>query len=57
MPSYVPGHDNFVIDSIELHVLESPSFIQSLRNNLLLETVEIRRVVKPDRNSVAKLLD
>ena len=28
----IPGHDQFIVDAIQLHMLQAPSFVDALRN-------------------------
>lgn len=51
------GHDDFVIHSIELHVLKTPAFVDTLGDDLLPETGEIGCVEHADFDSASKLGD
>lgn len=40
-----PGKQDLVIESVELHVLQTPSLVDSLRNVAFSEAGQVRRVI------------
>ena len=51
-------HDDFVVDAVELHVLQAPALIDSLRYVFLAEAGQVRRVVHAHLDSLwAELAD
>lgn len=53
----VPGKQNLVIKSIQLHMLQSPAFIQSLRNDPFAQPGQVRCMIHPDIYPIRKFLD
>lgn len=48
------GHDYLVINTVKLHVLQAPAFVDSFRDDLLPKTGEIRGVKHTNFNPVPK---
>lgn len=46
------GHAEFVVDAIQLHVLEAPAFIDTIWDEFLSETSQVRSVVHAYLNAV-----
>ena len=51
------GHNDRVVDAVELHVLQAPTFVEAIWNGAFLETGEVRRVVHADFNTGWELGD
>lgn len=49
----IPRHDDLVINSIELHMLQAPSLIDPLGNIFLPQARQVRRVIHADFDSIA----
>lgn len=54
---HLPGEHDLVIESVELHVLQTPALIDSSRKKLFLDAVQVWRVVHTYLHSLGKLLE
>lgn len=50
-------HDDLVIDTVEFHVLKSPTFVDTFGDNLLAQAGQVRRVKHADVNPRSKFGD
>lgn len=50
-------HYDLVVDAIELHVLQSPSFVETFWHDLLFKALEVGGVVHPDFDAGGEFVD
>jgi hypothetical protein len=50
------GHDDLVVDAVELHVLETPAFVDAFGNVFLAQACEVGRVVHTDFDALGSEL-
>lgn len=50
------GDDDLVIDSVQLHVLQSPTLVETLGDDLLPQSAEVRCVIHADVDAVCAKL-
>lgn len=47
---YLPRNDDFIVNTVQLHMLQAPALVDTLRNPFLLQTGQIGGVEHPNLN-------